>query len=191
MRGLEKNDNVDCVPIEWCGCLESVLTAQVYWTVYSVCTNSDHGLARSETPTSEKLLTQKNVLFVFSSPLHKQRKNQSENNGADSIHSKTAFSIASRRIHRLLTQVVPKLTATFHRSLVMASAAGAAGPSLQQRTAIDVIVIGPKFSCLFVVFVFSADTGAPEEGHGFDYDLIVLGGGSGGLACVKEAVLST
>lgn len=33
-----------------------------------------------------------------------------------------------------------------------------------------------------------ADTVAPEEGHGFDYDLIVIGGGSGGLACVKEAV---
>lgn len=24
--------------------------------------------------------------------------------------------------------------------------------------------------------------------HGFDYDLVVIGGGSGGLACAKEAV---
>lgn len=25
------------------------------------------------------------------------------------------------------------------------------------------------------------------EAHGFDYDLVVIGGGSGGLACSKEA----
>jgi len=27
----------------------------------------------------------------------------------------------------------------------------------------------------------------PETDHGFDYDLFVIGGGSGGLACAKEA----
>ncbi|GBG90596.1 hypothetical protein CBR_g50939 [Chara braunii] len=30
--------------------------------------------------------------------------------------------------------------------------------------------------------------GVPEENHGFNYDLVVIGGGSGGLACSREAV---
>eukprot|EP00029_Vermamoeba_vermiformis_P005557 TRINITY_DN1963_c0_g1_i1.p1 TRINITY_DN1963_c0_g1~~TRINITY_DN1963_c0_g1_i1.p1 ORF type:complete len:507 (-),score=151.68 TRINITY_DN1963_c0_g1_i1:275-1795(-) len=32
------------------------------------------------------------------------------------------------------------------------------------------------------------DNKEPEENHGYDYDLIVIGGGSGGLALAKEAV---
>lgn len=32
----------------------------------------------------------------------------------------------------------------------------------------------------------AVDTEEPEE-HGYDYDLVVLGGGSGGLAAAKEA----
>eukprot|EP00760_Papus_ankaliazontas_P004090 PhM_4_TR11688/c0_g1_i1/m.76129/K22182/TXNRD; thioredoxin reductase (NADPH) len=31
------------------------------------------------------------------------------------------------------------------------------------------------------------DTALPEEGHGFDHDLVVIGGGSGGLAAAKRA----
>lgn len=33
----------------------------------------------------------------------------------------------------------------------------------------------------------AADRELPEEGHGFEYDLIVIGGGSGGLAASKQA----
>lgn len=31
------------------------------------------------------------------------------------------------------------------------------------------------------------DTAEPESDHGYDYDLVVIGGGSGGLAASKEA----
>lgn len=31
------------------------------------------------------------------------------------------------------------------------------------------------------------DTQEPEMDHGYDYDLIVIGGGSGGIACAKAA----
>ena len=31
------------------------------------------------------------------------------------------------------------------------------------------------------------DTQEPETDHGYDYDLIVIGGGSGGIALAKEA----
>jgi thioredoxin reductase (NADPH) len=31
------------------------------------------------------------------------------------------------------------------------------------------------------------DTNKPETNHGFDFDLVIIGGGSGGLACAKRA----
>jgi len=35
--------------------------------------------------------------------------------------------------------------------------------------------------------VHASDAKAPDDGAGFDFDLVVIGGGSGGLACSKEA----
>jgi hypothetical protein len=39
-------------------------------------------------------------------------------------------------------------------------------------------------NCLYFIIV---DNKEPEENHGYDYDLLVIGGGSGGLALAKEA----
>ena len=40
---------------------------------------------------------------------------------------------------------------------------------------------------MWKINILVADSSEPEVGHGYDFDLLVIGGGSGGLALAQEA----